>query len=55
MPAGAKVTFADTYLYLKPAKETDTATVCRSFVEMLADVWDFAMMEEGLGGEWGLF
>ena len=24
-------------------------------VEMLPDVWDFAMMEEGLGNDWGLY
>jgi len=39
VPAGAKVTFTDTYLYLKPAQETDNVTVCRTFVEMLADVY----------------
>jgi len=35
VPAGADITFTDTYLYLRPADKTDNATVCRNFVERL--------------------
>jgi len=52
VPAGAEVTFADTYLYLKPAQKTDNATLCRNFVEMLGDVYQFIYKPPMVATDW---
>lgn len=52
VPQGATVTFADTYLYLKPAEATDNVTVCRNFVEMLADVYQYIYKPPVIPTDW---
>lgn len=42
---------AVTYLYLKPAQETDTVAVSPHFVEMLGDVYSFIYKPPGRGNE----
>ena len=41
VPQGTRLTLSDTYLYLRPTTQSDNVTVCRNFVEMLADVYPF--------------
>lgn len=52
VPQGKSLVLADTYLYLKPAVETDTITVSRNFVEMLADVYQFISKPPVIPTDW---
>lgn len=52
IPKGAKIILADTYLYLKPAEKTDNITVCRNFVEMLADIFKFIHKPPVIPTDW---
>ncbi len=52
VPAGKKLVLADTYLYLKPAEKTDNATVCRNFVEMLADIYPAIKKPDVIATDW---
>jgi hypothetical protein len=52
VPAGKTLVLADTYLYLKPAEKTDTAAVCRTFVESLADVYQFIRKPPTVKTDW---
>ncbi len=52
IPRGSKVTFADTYLYLKPAEATNNMAVCRNFVEMLGDVYQFIRKPAVIQADW---
>jgi len=52
VPAGAEITLADTHLYLKPAEKADNATVCRNFVEMLGDVFQFIYKPPMIATDW---
>lgn len=52
VPAGKKIVLADTYLYLKPAGKTDNATVCRNFVEMLADIYPSIQKPPTITTDW---
>ena len=52
IPQGKQLILADTYLYLKPASATDTVTVSRTFVEMLADVFQFIAKPPVIPTDW---
>lgn len=39
VPKDTRLILADTYLYLRPAVQTDNVTVCRNFTEMLAGIY----------------
>ncbi len=43
VPKGKSLVVSDTYLYLKPAPQdnTDNVKICKNFVEMLADIYQY--------------
>lgn len=52
IPKGTKLTIADTYLYLKPDKGTDNISICKDFVESLADVYRFIKKPPVINTDW---
>lgn len=52
VPKGTDLTFADTYLYLKPANKTDNISVSKNFVESLADVYKFIYKPPVVKTDW---
>ena len=52
IPKGATVTLVDTYLYLRPTEQPDNPTVCRNFVEMLGDVYQFIYKPPVIKTDW---
>lgn len=52
IPAGKTLTLGDTYLYLKPADKTDNISICKHFVTMLADVYQFIYKPEVIKTDW---
>ncbi len=38
---GASLVLADTYLYLRPARDTSNISICRNYVEMMAGVYGY--------------
>ena len=52
VPAGKTLVLADTYLYLRPDAPADNVTVCRQFVEMLADVYGLISKPPTVTTDW---
>jgi hypothetical protein len=49
---GAKLVLGDTYLYLRPVAGTDNVSVCRSYVEMLAEVYRYIRKPPQIATDW---
>ena len=52
VPAGTTLTFTDTYLYLKPVVKADNVAICRNFVEMLGDIYQFIYKPPMVKTDW---
>ncbi|MHB1457783.1 MAG: hypothetical protein ACYC0V_12815 [Armatimonadota bacterium] len=52
IPKGKKLVLADTYLYLKPTVKTDNISVCKSYVNSLADIYRFIYKPPILDTDW---
>jgi hypothetical protein len=49
---GASLVLGDTYLYLRPADKTNNASICRSYVEMMADVYGYILKPGQVQTDW---
>ncbi len=49
---GDQLALGDTYLYLRPVAETDNASICRNYVEMLADVYQYIRKPPQIATDW---
>ncbi|MCX7918194.1 MAG: hypothetical protein N3A72_01035 [bacterium] len=52
IPKGKTVTLADTYLYLRPVTNHDNITICKNFVEMLADIYQYIYKPPMIKTDW---
>ncbi len=49
---GDKLVLGDTFLYVRPVAETDNASVCRNYVEMLANVYEHISKPPQIATDW---
>jgi hypothetical protein len=52
VPAGTSLVVADTYLYLRPATATDNTTICKNFVTMLGDIFQYIYKPPVIKTDW---
>jgi hypothetical protein len=52
IPKGTSLNLSDTYMYLKPVVKHDNVTVCKNFVEMLGDVYQFIYKPPMIKTDW---
>ena len=52
MQKGSSLVLGDTYLYLRPAEKTDNISVCRNYVEMMADVYSYIQKPAQIRTDW---
>ena len=52
VPKGTTLMLGDTYLYLRPAERTDNASICRNYVEMMADVYSHIQKPAQIRTDW---
>ncbi len=54
IPKGKRLVVSDTYLYLKPMpqEKTDNTVICKNFVEMLADIYQYIYKPRIINTDW---